>query len=217
MALTEKGINAIRNYVKELGARGAGLKIINILLGKMGLSTDMLPDTAELMNGLDEIEDLLGSGQYDEALTVAKETGRNMLEDEGFPGMRENKEIKENKKIKTKKMKKVTFKKEFANLNEALTKVPAQLREDKNTFEMTDGNKTYQMRWEGTLEEGKAVALQAEDKSLMNEDMQKMKHLWGYKSENTLGKVTAEKRVDENQTFKTLMGKVTNDSEKKKD
>jgi len=110
-------------------------------------------------------------------------------------------------------MKRVKFKKEFANLNEALTKVPAQLREDKNTFEMTDGNKTYQMRWEGTLEEGKAVALQAEDKTLMNEDVQKMKHLWGYKSETTLGNVTAEKRVDENSTFKTLMGKVT---EKKK-
>lgn len=113
-------------------------------------------------------------------------------------------------------MKKVTFKKEFTSLNEALTKVPAQLREDKKTFEMTDGNKTYQMRWEGTADKGKAIALQAEDKSLMNEDVQKMKHLWGYKSEDTLGHVTAEKRVDENQTFKTLMGKVKSNSEKKK-
>jgi hypothetical protein len=113
-------------------------------------------------------------------------------------------------------MKKVTFKKEFASLNEALTKVPAKLREDKNTFEMTDGNKTYQMRWEGTLEEGKAVALQAEDKGLMNEDVQKMKHLWGYKAEDTLGKVTADKRVDENTTFRTLLDKV-NPDEKKKD
>jgi hypothetical protein len=176
----------------------------------------MLPDTSELMNGLDEIEDLLANGQYDEALTVAKETGRNMLEDEGFPGMRENKGIKENKKIKTSKMKRVTFKKELTSLNEALTKVPNVLKEDKNVFEVTDGNKTYKLRWEGTLEEGKAVALQTEDKVLMNEDVSHMKHLWGYKSEDTLGVTKGDKRVDENETFRALMGKVSTD-EKKKD
>jgi len=214
MALSEKGIQSVKNIIQKKGGnREAALYLVDLFIGKiaMGLSTADLPDTSTLMNGLDAIEDFLGGGEYDLAVSTAKETANDMLEDEGFPGMFESKQIKK----KNNKMKKVTFKKKFNSLNEALSKVPKVLREDKNTFEMTYGNKTYQMRWEGTLEEGKAVALKAEDKSLMNEDMQKMKHLWGYKSENTLGKVTAEKRVDENQTFKTLMGKVNSDEKKK--
>ena len=56
-------------------------------------------------------------------------------------------------------MKKVTFKKEFNSLNEALTKVPQVLKEDKNVFEMTDGNQTIKVRWEGSLTEGAAIPL----------------------------------------------------------
>jgi hypothetical protein len=115
-------------------------------------------------------------------------------------GVSENKNIKENKK-----MKRVKFKSEFKDLNEALTKVPTSLKEDNNVFEMTDGNKTYKVRWEGTLEEGNAVALLAQDKTLISEDMSHMKHLMGYKSENTTGTPTSTERLTENNKFKQLL------------
>jgi hypothetical protein len=102
-------------------------------------------------------------------------------------------------------MKRVTYKKEFTSIQEALTKVPVALREDKNVFEMTDGNKTIEVRWEGTLEEGKAVALNAKDEALINEDVSNMKHLMGYTSEATIGTHKAKGRVMENEKFKELL------------
>ena len=123
-----------------------------------------------------------------------------MLEDEGFPGMSENKQIKKNNK-----MKRVKFKKEFTNIQEALTKVPVELREDKNVFEMTDGNKTVKVRWEGTIEEGEAVALIAKDNTLINEEVLEMKRLMGYTSESTIGNHKGEGRVMENDKFKELL------------
>tara|TARA_R110000796_G_scaffold252137_1_gene385317 strand:- start:13375 stop:14265 length:891 start_codon:yes stop_codon:yes gene_type:complete len=102
-------------------------------------------------------------------------------------------------------MKRVTFKKEFTNINEALTKVPNQLKEDNNTFEMTDGNKVIKVRWEGTLTEGRAIALNAKDELLINEEVSKMKNLMGYKSEDTIGTHKANGRVMENDKFKELL------------
>lgn len=102
-------------------------------------------------------------------------------------------------------MKKVIFKKRFTNINEALTKVPAQLKENDNVFEMTDGNKVITVRWEGTLEEGKAVALIAKDETLINEEVSKMKNLMGYKSEDTIGNIKGSGRVTENDKFKELL------------
>ena len=112
-------------------------------------------------------------------------------------------------------MKRVKFKKEFTSIDEALTKVPASLKEDMNVFEMTDGNKTINVRWEGTLTEGRAVALKGKDDKLISEDMKHIQHLMGYKSQDTLGVVRGSERIDENETFKTLMGKVTSDVKKK--
>tara|TARA_R110000851_G_scaffold251971_4_gene404486 strand:+ start:11738 stop:12658 length:921 start_codon:yes stop_codon:yes gene_type:complete len=106
---------------------------------------------------------------------------------------------------KIKIMKRVKYNKEFTSIQEALTKVPNILKEDKNVFEMTDGNKTLTVRWEGTLEEGKAVALTAKDEVLINEDVNKMKHLMGYTSEKTIGTHKAKGRVMENNKFKELL------------
>jgi hypothetical protein len=102
-------------------------------------------------------------------------------------------------------MKRVKYNKEFTSIQEALTKVPDTLKEDKNVFEMTDGNKTLTVRWEGTLAEGKAIALTAKDEVLINEDVNKMKHLMGYTSEKTIGTHKAKGRVMENEKFKELL------------
>jgi hypothetical protein len=48
---------------------------------------------------------------------------------------------------------------------------------------MTDGVESYRIRWEGTLSEGKAIILTAANKTMVNEDMENMKRLMGYKSQ----------------------------------
>jgi hypothetical protein len=84
-------------------------------------------------------------------------------------------------------MKRLKFKKEFNGVGNALKMIPESYRVDNKVFEMTDGVENYKIRWEGSLTEGKAVVLMASDKNLVNEDMQKMKHLMGYKSQENIG------------------------------
>ena len=92
-------------------------------------------------------------------------------------------------------------------LGHALTLIPESYKVDNKEFEMTDGSVSCKVRWEGTLNEGKAVVLLASDKTMINEDMQKMKHLMGYKSQETLGTVKGLARLDENVAFGDIWNK----------
>lgn len=104
-------------------------------------------------------------------------------------------------------MKRLKFKKEFNGVGNALKLIPESYRVDKKEFEMTDGNETYRIRWEGTLSEGAAVVLTANDKKMVNEDIQRMKALFGYKSQDTLGLVKGNARIDENKVFGDIWNK----------
>lgn len=109
-----------------------------------------------------------------------------------------------NKYIKLKettKMKRLTFKKPFNGINNALNLIPEAYRVNNKVFEMVDGNESYRVRWEGSLNEGKGVVLMASDKSLVNEDIQKMKHLMGYKSQDTTGNLKGAERLNEDKNF----------------
>lgn len=120
----------------------------------------------------------------------------------------ETKENKTNNKPQIKEgMKRLKFKQEFKGVGNALKLIPESYKVDNKVFEMTDGVESYRMRWEGTLNEGKAVVLMASDKTLVNEDMQKMKHLMGYKSQDTLGLVKGKARIDENAIFSDIWKK----------
>jgi len=105
-------------------------------------------------------------------------------------------------------MKRVKFKNKFNNIDEALTKVPDVLKENNNVFEMTDGNQTIKVRWEGSLTEGTAVALISNNKSLINEDINYIKHLMGYKTSNKIGTHNGEGRLMENKKFIDMMNNV---------
>lgn len=118
------------------------------------------------------------------------------------------KEENNNNKTQIKEsMKRITFKKEFEGSNttqkigHALTLIPEAYRTDKKEFEITDGNVTCKIRWEGNLSEGKAIVLTSANKALISEDMSRMKALMGYKSQDTLGLVKGKSRVDENAAF----------------
>ena len=115
---------------------------------------------------------------------------------------------KDNNKSNIKEsMKRIKFKTTFNGLGNALKLIPESYRVDKKEFEMTDGNESYKIRWEGNLNEGKAVVLSANDKTLVNEDIQRMKTLFGYKSQDTLGLVKGNARVDENKVFGDIWNK----------
>ena len=119
-----------------------------------------------------------------------------------------SKEENNNNKPKIKEgMKRLNFKKEFNGVGNALKMIPESYKVDNKVFEMTDGNESYKIRWEGTLSEGKATILTASNKTMVNEDMQKMKHLMGYKSEKTLGLVKGNARLDENAIFTDIYAK----------
>ena len=114
----------------------------------------------------------------------------------------------ENKTPKIKEsMKRLKFKKEFNGVGNALKLIPESYKVDSKIFEMTDGNENYRIRWEGSVNEGSAVVLMASDKTLVNEDMQKMKHLMGYKSQETLGTVRGKERINENASFMDVWNK----------
>ena len=122
-------------------------------------------------------------------------------------GLYVEKSIKENK---SNKMKRLVFKKEFKGVGNALNVIPESYKVDGKEFQMTDGNEKYEIRWEASLTEGRAIVLKASDKKLMNEDMENMKRLMGYKSQDTLGTVKGAGRIDENKKFNDIWGKTKN-------
>ncbi len=105
------------------------------------------------------------------------------------------------------KMKRLKFKKPFNGIETALRVIPESYRVDNKVFEMTDGNENYKIRWEGSLTEGKAVVLTAYDKTLVKEDMDKIKHLMGFKSQDTLGNLKGKQRIEENNVFADMLKK----------
>lgn len=107
-------------------------------------------------------------------------------------------------------MKQYNFKKEFNGLGNALGLIPESSKSNDNTFIMTDGNEKYTIRWEGSLQEGRAVVLNASSKTLVNEDINKMKHLMGYKSQTTLGNVKGLERINEDAKFNEILSKTKN-------
>ena len=149
---------------------------------------------------------------YDESLGYGRSVEDCMAEIDYITGEREDNMLQENKnnnkpQIKKESMKRLKFNKEFNGVGNALKMIPESYRVDNKRFEMTDGNESYSIRWEGTLTEGRAIVLTASDKTMVNEDMQKMKHLMGYKSQDTLGLVKGKSRIEENATFGKIWDK----------
>ena len=88
MALTGKGIEAIQKHIAEKGARAVAIKFVDIALNKkVGISASDMPDTSTYANGLDEIEGMLESQDYEAAFKYAFEVAGEMLSDEGFDDM----------------------------------------------------------------------------------------------------------------------------------
>lgn len=100
-------------------------------------------------------------------------------------------------------MKRAKFKKPFNGMDNALKLIPESYKVDGHEFEITDGVDTYRVRWDVN----EATVLSSENKHFVNEDMNKIKHLMGYKSKDTLGNLEGSERINENNSFSGLLDK----------
>lgn len=102
-------------------------------------------------------------------------------------------------------MKRLKFKKPFNGMVNAKRLIPESYKIDGNEFEITDGIETYRIKWSTSLNEG--TILMSSNKKLINEDMQKMKHLMGFKSQETLGNLKGAERINEDKKFGDVWNK----------
>jgi hypothetical protein len=203
--ISEKNRMVITNWVEKIGTKQSAEKLINAF-SQTGMVSDF-PDSIEYGTGLNKIEALLSKQDFDKAFYIAKNLAKK-LEKKAMKdmGLYENKDTNNTPIIKQ-SMKRLKFKNEFKGLNNALKLIPENYKVDSKEFEMTDGNESYKIRWEGTVNEGRAIVLTANDKKLVNEDILRMKALFGYKSQDTLGLVKGNARINENNVFGDIWGK----------
>lgn len=113
----------------------------------------------------------------------------------------QNNKVENKRKMSDRKIKRRTFKKPFNGMGNALKLIPENWKVDGNKFVLTDKDETYMIRWDGTLKEGCPTVIQASSKTMVNEDLNKMKHLMDYNSEDTLGTIKGKERIEENESF----------------
>jgi hypothetical protein len=117
----------------------------------------------------------------------------------------------------TNKVKRLTFKKPFNGLENAISLIPESYKNDSNEFEITDGNESYRVRYVGNLSEGivpwfalsgKVIGdievISHTNKKVVNEGMDKIKHLF-----DTLGskKVIERNKLNETDILKSMVSK----------
>jgi len=85
-----------------------------------------------------------------------------------------------------------------------VNKLPERVRVDETVFAVTDGENEYRLIWEGDLN-GEAIITHEKNNNLVNENIQKMKHLWGFKSSEATKKTIKEGNDD---VFFKMMNKV---------
>ena len=100
-------------------------------------------------------------------------------------------------------MKRLTFKKPFNGMDNALKLIPESYKVDGQEFQITDGTETYNIRWDIN----EATVLIADNKNLISEDVKKMKHLMNFKSQDTLGTLKGDERINENSSFNDVWSK----------
>ncbi len=105
---------------------------------------------------------------------------------------------------KSNKMKRLNFKNEFTSVEEVKELIPENYKVDEHTFLITDGNQTYKMRWDKSLNE--ATVLNFRNEKSINENVDKMKKLYDFQYGDTNTKTNDYTK--ETKVFKTLMESV---------
>jgi hypothetical protein len=103
--------------------------------------------------------------------------------------------------------KRLRFRKPINGVETALKIIPENYKKDDLVFEMTDGNETYKIRWEGTVTEGEAVVLESENKKLMSESKNRVMDLMNFNTKKAMGVRKSSERLQENKKFGDFMEK----------
>jgi hypothetical protein len=194
--------------------------------GKMsGLRYDN-EDTEVFKSFEERIDDLNDTSEYDEIFGTHDGFGEGKKSDDTYKKLKDNGEkyIKHkyeepdeyhytpkvritDKPIKEGKMKRLNFKNEFKSELDMKKLIPEHYKYDGHVFLMTDGNETYKVRWDDSLNEG--TVLSYNNKSMINEDLNKMKKLFNYKYSDSMGKTNnyGEETNTFNKLFESTKGK----------
>jgi len=186
--------------------------------GKMsGLKYDN-EDTEVFNSFMKRIDDLNDTSEYDKDFGTHDGFGEGEKEDDTYELLKTNSEkykkhkydkpdeyqetprVRVTNESKDNKMKRLNFKNEFKTENDVLELIPEHYKNDGHVFLMTDGNQTYKVRWDEELNEG--TVLSYKNKSMINEDTDKMKKLFNYKYSDSMGKTNDYS--EETDTFKNL-------------
>ena len=96
--LSETGVATVKKWISELGEQKAAYKLISIAVEKkMGMGLADLADTATVANHVEDIADLLRSGDFQNAWDSSKDAAIEILDDEGFEGISESKDSNSHK------------------------------------------------------------------------------------------------------------------------
>lgn len=70
-------------------------------------------------------------------------------------------------------------------------RLPSRVRVDETVFSITDGQNSYRLVWEGA-EDGEVIVTHEKNVNIVNESINKMRHLWEFKSSDSSKKVIKE-------------------------
>lgn len=186
--------------------------------GKMSAIKYDNEDTEVFNSFMKRIDDLNDTSEYDELFGTHDGFGEGETEDDTYDLLKSNSEkykkykydlpteyqktprVRVTKGVNENKMKRLNFKNEFKTENQIMDLIPEHYKYDGHIFLMTDGNDTYKVRWDEPLNEG--TVLSYKNKSMINEDTDKMKKLFNYKYSDSMGKTNDYKK--ETDTFKVL-------------
>lgn len=114
----------------------------------------------------------------------------------------------ENKNLKTVRFKKTAFLTE----EHMISKIPDEMKTEGNVFKMTDKNEnTYIVEWKKDIykNNSNAVILEHINNKAVNEELDKMRALYGYKHSTNYSKTTGEERINEsNDAFASTLEKM---------
>ena len=168
------------------------------------------------------MEDLNDTSEYDKEFATKDGFGETDDKDETYEKLEKaSDEYKKNKydepnpeiatprvrvqtESKNEKMKRLNFKNEFTSVEEVKELIPENYKVDDHIFLMTDGNQTFKMRWDESLNE--ATVLNFRNEKSINENVEKMKRLYDFQYGDVNTKTN--NYVEETNTFRNLMESV---------
>jgi hypothetical protein len=117
-------------------------------------------------------------------------------------------DIYENKNLKTVRFKKTTFLTE----EHMISRIPDEMKTEGNIFKMTDKNEnTYIVEWKKDefKNTSNAIILEHINNKAVNEELEKMKALYGFKHSTNYSKTTGQERINEsNDAFASTLEKM---------